>query len=264
MTIATLQEEIKRLKAESNRPHAAAPSPETARQKQETTSLKKRPEQLQIYANVLLMQLKDIIGTIRTLKDFDIPQPPDDITMLIAATTQPPNASDAQEAVEPAHPKPERQNTEPTAGIDRILHVLASRYPMTYTKAQLATLARLSARGGAYIRYLSQLKNEGFITIDNNRIALTQEGLATTGTLPQIAEQPIDMWRENLSGGARRIFDFLVASYPAGFARDDIGGQVGLTARGGAFGRYLSILRNNGLIDVDGNRIKASETLFLR
>ncbi len=42
------------------------------------------------------------------------------------------------------------------------------------------------------------------------------------------------------------------------------GGQVGLTARGGAFGRYLSLQRNNGLIEVEGNKIKASETLFLR
>ncbi len=65
------------------------------------------------------------------------------------------------------------------------------------------------------------------------------------------------------SGGAQRIFDFLVASYPTTFTRDDVGSQVGLTARGGAFGRYLSILRNNGLIDVQGNMIKASETLFL-
>jgi len=72
------------------------------------------------------------------------------------------------------------------------------------------------------------------------------------------------MWRGNLSGGARRIFDFLVASYPTGFTRDDISGQVGLTARGDVFGRYLSILRNNGLIHAEGNKVKASETLFLR
>jgi FtsZ-binding cell division protein ZapB len=263
-TIATLQEEIRQLKAERNRPHTASPSPETARQKQEITTLTKRNEQLEIYANVLLLQLKDIIGAIRTLQDFDIPQPPDDVEMLITATMPPPKASDAQEAVAPEHPQPGRQNKYPAAGINRILHVLASRYPMTFTKSQLATLARLSARGGAYIRYLSQLKSQGYITTDTNRIALTNEGLAATGTFSHTAEQPVEMWRGNLSGGARRIFDFLVASYPAGFTRDDIGDQVGLTARGGAFGRYLSLLRNNGLIDVEGNMIKASETLFLR
>jgi predicted transcriptional regulator len=135
---------------------------------------------------------------------------------------------------------------------------------MTFTKSQLATLARLSARGGAYIRYLSQLKSQGYITIHNNHIALTKEGFAATGTVPQSLEQPVDMWRGNLSGGAQRIFDFLVTNYPARFTREDIGGQVGLTVRGGAFGRYLSILRSNGLIDVEGNKIKASETLFLR
>lgn len=61
---------------------------------------------------------------------------------------------------------------------------IASRYPMMYTKAQLVTLARFSARGGAYIRYLSQLKSQGYITTDNNRITLTTEGLAATGILP--------------------------------------------------------------------------------
>ena len=48
--------------------------------------------------------------------------------------------------------------------------------------------------------------------MNNNRIVLTKEGLAATGTHPYTAEQPIDMWRGNLSGGTRRIFDFLVAS----------------------------------------------------
>src|SRR3989440_4035821 len=222
-TIATLQEEIRQLKAERNRPHATAPSPETARQKQEITTLKKRNEKLEIYANVLLMHLKDIIGTIRTLQDCDIPQPPDDVAMMIAATTQP-KVSRATEAVEPEHLLPERQNNKPTAGIDRILHVLASRYPTTFTKSQLATLARLSARGGGYIRDLSQFKSQGYITTNNNRITLTTEGVAVTRTLPQSPEQPVEMWRGNLSGGARRIFEFLVASYPARVTRDDIGG----------------------------------------
>ncbi len=134
-TIATLQEEIKRLKAERNRPDTASPSPETARQKQEIATLKKRNEQLEVYANALLMQLKDIIGTIRKLQDFNIPQPPDDVAMMIAATTPQPKVSDTKQAVEPEHPQPERQNNKPAAGIDRILHVLASRYPMTFTKS---------------------------------------------------------------------------------------------------------------------------------
>jgi hypothetical protein len=150
-------------------------------------------------------------------------------------------------------------------GVQRILTVLSSRYPLTFTKSQLATLARLSSSEEIYSS-LSQLRSKGFITIDSNQISLTQQGLQALGMTaqqPENEKHTIDMWRENLSGGARRIFDFLVSSYPAGFTREDIGGQVGLTARGGAFGRYLSILRNNGLIHVEGNKIKASETLFL-
>ncbi len=259
-TIEALQGEIAKLKRQlAQKPHGTQPSVSSPDliEKAVKTALQNKQHTFEQEKQRLLDRIETLTNVLHAVATAIHPILATPQTTAVGKEMPAPTPT-----IQPAQPI---HDEKPLAnGVQRILTVLSSRYPMTFTKSQLATLARLSARGGAYIRYLSQLKNEGYINIDNNRIALTKEGLATTGTLPQIAEQPIDMWRGNLSGGARRIFDFLVASYPAGFTRDDIGDQVGLTARGGAFGRYLSILRNNGLIDVEGNRIKASETLFLR
>jgi len=80
---------------------------------------------------------------------------------------------------------------------------------------------------------------------------------------PQTAEKTIDLWRKKLPSGAQRMFDFLIKGYPGAYTRDQIGVQAALSPRSGSFGRYLRILRNNGLISVQGNNLKASETLFL-
>ena len=69
---------------------------------------------------------------------------------------------------------------------------------------------------------------------------------------------------DQLIAKAKDIFDVLVSEYPHAFTRKDIAKIVGLSPRSGTFGKYLSILRNNELMDVEGNKIKASETLFLR
>ena len=149
---------------------------------------------------------------------------------------------------------------------DRILLALASRHPMKFTKAQLATITRYAVRGGAYLRHLRVLKDEGYITLQNGFIQITDQGkVQIQGHLThEIAhENIIAMWQRTLTGGARRIFDVVASTYPQELSREEIGQQTGLTPRGGAFGRYVSILRNNGLIEVEGRMIKASNTLFL-
>ncbi len=206
--------------------------------------------------NTRLQQvLRDIVVTIANVLEEPMPN-----ALLENRTPLPPAI--------PKQPFPtlKRIDGELTGGAARILAVLAARHPMVFTKAQLATLARLSVRGGAYIRYLSLLKKQGFIAIDGHQIRLTHQGLQEAGTTPEqpkTSEKVIEMWKGNLSGGTRRIFDVLTAIYPQPVTREEIAYKTALTPRGGAFGRYLSILRNNGLIVVEGNRIKASETLFL-
>ncbi len=48
-------------------------------------------------------------------------------------------------------------------GALRMIQTLATRYPMTFTKSQLATLSKMSPRSGSYGTYLSLLRSRGFI-----------------------------------------------------------------------------------------------------
>jgi uncharacterized protein len=174
----------------------------------------------------------------------------------------------------PATPAPAAKQPAPSLPADkpivggalRMIQTLASRYPMTFTKSQLATLSKMSPRSGSYSTYLSLLKSKGFIQIENNQVSITDAGLEFAGAYPQepqTQEQIIAMWRENLQGGARRMFDVLVSIYPASKTRDDLAFEAEMSPTSGSFSTYLSMLKSNGLIEVSGTDVKASDTLFI-
>lgn len=173
----------------------------------------------------------------------------------------------------PGPTKPARQPLPPASdkqivgGALRMIQALASRYPMTFSKSQLATLSKMSSRSGSYGTYLSLLKSRGFIHIESNQVSITDTGLEFAGAYrqePQTQEQIITMWRESLPGGARRMFDILISVYPASKTKQDLGFEAGMSPTSGSFGTYLSILKRNGLIEVAGADAKASDTLSIR
>jgi len=150
-------------------------------------------------------------------------------------------------------------------GALRMLQVLASRYPMTFTKSQLALLANLSPKSGTYGTYLSLLRSQGLIAV-GAEISITEEGLTYIGTVkpqPQSQEEVLDMWRNNLPGGARRMFDALVDIYPRQIDKAELGERTEMSYNSGTFGTYLSLLRRNGLAEVTGISVKASPNLFV-
>lgn len=150
-------------------------------------------------------------------------------------------------------------------GATRIMRVLASRYPMTFTKTQLALLANLSPKSGSYGTYLSQLRSQDLID-GTNDISLTQKGIEATShieTLPMTSSWVIGMWANNLNGGARRMFEILVGAYPDDINRQELGALAELSPTSGSFGTYISQLKTRKLITVDGQNIKANENLFL-
>ncbi len=150
-------------------------------------------------------------------------------------------------------------------GALRMLQVLASRYPMTFTKSQLALLANLSPKSGTYGTYLSLLRSQGLIEV-GAEISITDEGLHYIGTekpLPQSQEEILGMWENNLTGGARRMFNVLVGAYPIEVNKEDLGRLTEMSSSSGTFGTYLSLLRRNGLVEVAGSSVKASPNLFV-
>jgi hypothetical protein len=153
-----------------------------------------------------------------------------------------------------------------TRGAYRMLQVLHSRYPMTFTKSQLALLSKLSPRSGTYGTYLSSLRSNGFIVMEGDQIKISQQGMAHMGEIksrPQTTEETLAMWRDNLSGGARRMFEVLTESYPSPISKEELGERTELSPKSGTFGTYLSMLKGNGLVEVNGSTVKASSNLFV-
>ena len=94
----------------------------------------------------------------------------------------------------------------------------------------------------------------------------SQEGidfLGETPNPPQTSDEVIQMWRENLTGGARRMFDVLVENYPNSIPKDQLGEMIEMVHTSGSFSTYLSMLRGNGVAQSNGDGVKASDNLFI-
>lgn len=160
----------------------------------------------------------------------------------------------------------EGTNEKPlVGGALRMLQVLVSRYPTKLTKAQLGTFSKMKPSGGSFNTYLSALRSRGYIADEGGLFLATQEGIDFIGenpNPPQTSEEVIEMWKNNLSGGARRMFEILVEQYPAEVLREELGAAAGVVHTGGSFGTYMSILRSNGLIETRGYYVKAAKHLF--
>ncbi|HEX9370393.1 MAG TPA: DUF87 domain-containing protein [Roseiflexaceae bacterium] len=153
------------------------------------------------------------------------------------------------------------------AGERRMLQVLARHYPMKVTRAQLGTLSKFTHTGGTFGAYFSTLKRNGLIKETDGEVQITRVGLDYLGAdvppRPQTTEELLELWRSVLRTGERKMLDELVALYPQALTREELGERAGYTASGGTFGAYLSTLRRNGLVEVDGDEVRANETLFL-
>jgi len=151
-------------------------------------------------------------------------------------------------------------------GAATILRVLRDHAPMILSKALLAEQLPASIRNRAYGLYLSLLEHKGLIHIENNRVALTNAGKDPSSQQLQelaVAEKTMELWRSKLKPGAQRMFDVLADVYPKPLTKKEIGRETGLSSTSGTFQKYYALLRDNGLIEITGQQIRASETLFL-
>ena len=153
------------------------------------------------------------------------------------------------------------------AGARRMLEVLIRHYPMAMTRAQLGTLAKVKRTGGTFSDYFSKLRTSGFIEEDSaGLVSITQAGLDYMGEVPNepvTVEEIRAMYRNALKAGARRMFDVLIEEKGNWITREELAERAGITMSGGTFSDYLSSLRTNGLADVQGGSVRASDTLFI-
>jgi uncharacterized protein len=147
-----------------------------------------------------------------------------------------------------------------------MLEALVRHHPMKMTRAQLGTLAKVKRSGGTFGDYFSKLKTFGLIEETGGYVEITQAGLDYMSHVPAdpiTVEELREMYRSALKAGARRMLDVLIEEGGNWISRQDLAERSGVTASGGTFGDYLSSLRTNGLADVEGGMVRASETLFI-
>lgn len=150
-----------------------------------------------------------------------------------------------------------------TGGARRMLEVLAGRYPMKFTKNQLALLSRLSPNSGTTGTYFSSLKSNNLINVENGLVEITNEGIEKVGLQSRDYSDIVAMWSGALTGGARRMFDYLVTIYPESATKEDLATAVGLSSSSGTFGTYFSQLKSNNLVEYNNGQAKATSDLFI-
>ena len=152
------------------------------------------------------------------------------------------------------------------AGAMKMLKAVAMFSPTPITKNQIATLSGFSAKGGTFSTYLSELKRNGWIREEHKRFTITEEGFENVGdysALPTEPQELIDMWAGRFRAGAARMLKAIGSKYPSSIQKEELAEETDFTMSGGTFNTYLSELRRNRLIVIQGNEIIASKELFL-
>jgi len=154
-------------------------------------------------------------------------------------------------------------------GARSMLYALASMYPRTLTRTQLATLAGLAPGSGTYASYMSALRTAGLIDEGTDGLTLTDAGcayVAAGGGPPRTPRSTADLvalWSSKLKLGARRMLAVLVGAHPIAMSRDELAERSGIASASGTFASYLSALRSNGLVEGPSDALRANAGLFL-
>lgn len=160
----------------------------------------------------------------------------------------------------------QRSSQDLIKGEFKILRELAARHPAGYSRSQVGALTGYTPSGGTFGNYFSNLKRQGLIEERGGLVYATQAGIQHLGTdippAPASHEEVMTMWQRALVSGAYRMLEVIVATGVHGVSRAALANAVDMTATGGTFGNYLSILRRNGLVTEQGGLIIATDILW--
>lgn len=138
----------------------------------------------------------------------------------------------------------------------KMLKALAGYHPNSYTRNQFGALSGYSASGGTFGKYLGILKRGGFVaekgTGKNAFFTATPKAIDYLGgdiPEPKSHNEIMEMWGKALGGGPFKMLGFIVRAASSGIERNALGAVSEYAASGGTFGKYLGILRKNGLIE---------------
>ena len=145
-------------------------------------------------------------------------------------------------------------------GERKMLETLARRHPGAVTRAQLGTLSGFTPSGGTFGKYFGTLRRLGLLEEQGDDLRISPAGFAHLGLTepppPLSRDEVLDQWRGYFLAGERKMLDVLVDVWPDAVTRAELGKRTGFEASGGTFGKYFGTLRRNGLLRVDGERVR--------
>jgi hypothetical protein len=148
-------------------------------------------------------------------------------------------------------------------GALRMVQVLASRAPARFTEAQWATLAGLKRTGGTWATYKSRLVNARLVERWGGLWGATEFAIAEYGNGCSLAQRsPAELrsdWGSKLGSGPARMLEILSVHRP--LSKPELAEAAGLTANSGTFSTYLSRLRSNGLVVIEGGEVRLVDEL---
>lgn len=150
-------------------------------------------------------------------------------------------------------------------GALRILEAIATRHPLKLTKSQVGLFSKFKISGGSFTSYLSELRKGGYLFEEQGFFSASEAGIERAGVeinAPHDSASVIEMWKKALRPGEVRMLDVLLEDRDW-ISKIELGARVGSSAAGGSFTSYLSVLRTNGIVEVQGNQVRVSDSLFL-
>jgi uncharacterized protein len=168
-----------------------------------------------------------------------------------------------------ARPKPERAGAGAASGSGalhpaarKLLVALAQHTPARFTWGQAATLAGLKPSGGHYNAGRKQLRDLGLIEEATDLVTASPAGLHAAGEVPPAPSTPTErlaLWCERLPSPAPEMLRSLAVQGERYTEIADLAVALGKKPTGGHWNSGLALLRNNGLVEVNGRRLRASE-----
>lgn len=151
-------------------------------------------------------------------------------------------------------------------GGKRRLMIALAQYPEGLARRRLCMLADMSATSGTTANYLSELRQQGYITGEGEGPYIaTHEGIEAVGEFEPLpsGHDLVEYWKQKLgASGKRRIFEAIVHAYPEWVHAEDIGESALISHASGTFANYMSELATLNLIDRNKGEARLSEDFF--
>lgn len=145
----------------------------------------------------------------------------------------------------------------------RMLEILSNGYPLGFTTAQMATLAKMKVTGGTFRTYFGNLRRGGYIEETDGQVFATIKGCELIGIspkqMPKNRDEKITMWRQVLRSGEQKLFDLILEH--GTLNRYDLAERADINAEGGTFRTYLGNLRRNGIVNINGDTVTIADDL---